>query len=108
MTFFSEDLIWWISAIDIPALAGLFYLIWRTRQENQKAQAELHSVLENRYAQLRESLSSYKLEVAKTYASHSEVKDLEARLIEHLLRIEAKLDNTALKTERLYHEPKNR
>lgn len=58
-------------------------------------------MVESRNAQLREALSAFKLEVAKSYASVSDLRDLETRLVSHLLRIEAKLDTTALKTEGL-------
>ena len=27
------DLIWWITAVEIPAVAGLFWLNWRMRGE---------------------------------------------------------------------------
>ena len=27
------DLIWWITAVEIPAVAGLFWLNWRMRSE---------------------------------------------------------------------------
>ena len=79
MTNTTIDLIWWITFIDLPALAGLLWMIWR----------------------LRESLNSFKLEVAKTYASQSDMRAIEKRLTQHLLRIESKLDATALKTEGL-------
>ena len=84
--------LWWISAVEIPALAGLLWLIWRTRRESEKS----HSLARNQCAaagsDLRERLSAYKLEVAKGYASIACLKDVEARLTAHLLRIEAKLD----------------
>lgn len=41
----------------------------------------------------REDLAAYKLEVAKSYASTGYLKDVEARLMAHLVRIEAKLDD---------------
>jgi len=41
---------------------------------------------------VREALSSYKLEVAKTYVSFELLKDVETRLTDHLLRIEHKLE----------------
>lgn len=104
MSMMSQDLMWWITAIEVPVMAGLFYLIWRTRHEYDEALRYLTSLLDARHSQLRESLSAYKLEVAKTYAVSSDVKELEKRLIEHLIRIEAKLDKTALKTERMHHD----
>lgn len=96
-----NPVIWWITAIELPALAGLFWLIWRTRHENADETDHLREVVESRNAQLREALSAFKLEVAKFYASVSDMRELEARLVSHLLRIEAKLDTTALKTEGL-------
>ncbi len=75
---FFNDLNWWITAIEIPVLTALFWLIFKTRDE----------------------LSNYKLKVAEDYAETSDVKTLEHRLTSHLLRIEAKLDVTALKAER--------
>lgn len=97
----SHDLAWWITVIDMPMLGGLFWLIWRTRKENESEIDHLRDVVESRNAQLREALAAFKLEVAKSYASVSDMRDLEARLVSHLLRIEAKLDSTALKTEAL-------
>ena len=97
----SSDLIWWITAVELPVIATLFWLIWKLRSESETSHDELISALEKRTAQHREALAGYKLEVAKTYAAHSDVKELENRVISHLLRIEAKLDTTALKTEAL-------
>ena len=52
----------------------------------------------------RDALAAFKLEVAKSYASISDMRELEDRLVAHLLRIEAKLDTTAMKTEALRAE----
>lgn len=109
-TILDSGLLWWITVIDIPALSGLFWLITRTRKENESATRHLHELLEVRSSQLRETLSAFKLEVVKNYASISEMKDLETRIVSHLLRIESKLDKTALKTEALQagSTPKNK
>jgi hypothetical protein len=101
MSLVPEDMVWWITAIDLPALAGLFWLIWRTRQESEDAVDELQQRLDHRSDQMREALSAFKLEVAKTYASQTDMRELESRLVGHLLRIESKLDATALKTAAL-------
>ncbi len=98
---FSNELMWWITVVDIPVLTGLFWLIWRTRKESEEAVSDLHEKLERRASQFREGLSAFKLEVAKNYASVTDMKDLESRIVSHLLRIESKLDQTALKTESL-------
>ena len=101
MTLLSQDLIWWITIFDLPAMAGLFGLIWRTRQRCDDAIDELQFTLDRRSDQLRDALHAFKLEVAKTYASQRDLHSLESRLVEHLLRIESKLDKTALKAEAL-------
>ncbi|MBN8521746.1 MAG: hypothetical protein J0L77_07615 [Alphaproteobacteria bacterium] len=102
---FSNELMWWITVVDIPVLTGLFWLIWRTRKESEEAVDDLHEKLERRASQFREGLSAFKLEVAKNYASVTDMKDLETRIVSHLLRIESKLDQTALKTESLQFRP---
>lgn len=99
--FFESGLAWWVTVVDIPVMTGLFWMIWRTRREGEEALDRLHDILDVRTSQLREALSAFKLEVAKSYASVGDLKDLEVRIVAHLLRIEAKLDRTALKTEAL-------
>lgn len=78
-SFLSGGILWWITAIELPALAGLLALVLK----------------------LRDSFVQEKLEAMKTFASINAVRELENRLVSHLLRIEAKLDTTALKTEAL-------
>ena len=94
-----QDLVWWITAFDLPAMAGLLAFIWRTRRDNEQAIAHIRKNLDHRSDQLRDALNAFKLEVAKHYASHSDLRALETRLVSHLLRIENKLDRTALKAE---------
>ena len=101
MSLLSHDLVWWITVVDLPALAALLALILRTRNHCDAALDELHITLDHRSDQLRDALNAFKLEVAKTYASQKDLHALESRLVEHLLRIESKLDKTALKAEAL-------
>lgn len=103
----SNDLIWWISAIELPVLGGLFWLIWHTRREGEESVRRLREIVDTRHSQLREALAAFRLEAAKSYASISDMKELEARLVGHLLRIEAKLDTTAMKTEALRAKKEN-
>lgn len=84
MPFIPDQLIWWITAVDVPLITGFVITMNRMRQS-----------LETQLSRLRDHFSAYKLEVAQNYASINHVKDLEARVIAHLLRIETKLDNTA-------------
>lgn len=99
--FLGQGLSWWITVIDLPVLSALFWMIWHTRKESEAAVRKLTETLDVRTSQLREALLAFKLEVAKTYAATCELKDLEVRIVNHLLRIESKLDQTALKTEAL-------
>ncbi len=101
MSFMSQELAWWITVVDLPAMAGLFALTWRTRRDAEHAVRHLRDVVDTRNSQLRDALAAFKLEVAKSYASISDMRELEDRLVGHLLRIEAKLDKTAMKTEAL-------
>lgn len=89
------DLIWWITVVEIPALSGLWWLVWRNRRDQEEAIAHHRHFVDTSMTQAREALSAYKLEVAKTYASIAYLKDVERRLTNHLLRIESKLDHAA-------------
>jgi hypothetical protein len=79
-TVFNNGLMWWVSVIEIPALAGLMIL----------------------FLKLRDTVTADKLEAWRSFANIGDVRDLEKRLVSHLLRIEAKLDVTALKAEGLF------
>lgn len=46
---------------------------------------------------LREALTAHRVEVAREYATNGYIQDVEKRLTEHLVRIEAKLDVRAAK-----------
>jgi hypothetical protein len=88
MTGLSLDPLWWISVVELPALAGLFVMQQRLRRDVEALGLDT-----------REALSDFKLEVARTYASLDQMKDVEVRLTEHLLRIEAKLDQAAVRRD---------
>lgn len=92
----SLDLVWWITAVELPVVAALFFLIWRQRQELMQTADDLRSHHGQREEALRGELSAFKLEVAKSYASTQALKDVEVRLTAHLVRIEQKLDGVPL------------
>lgn len=83
------DSLWWVTAVEIPVLAGLFLLFWRQRQEQAAA-----------IDALKAELAAFKLEVAKSYASTQALKDVEVRLTAHLVRIERKLDGVTAERAR--------
>jgi len=91
-TSWTIDLMWWITAFELPVMASLFWMIWRNRQEQDNDISDLRGHLDKGISTNRENLSAYKLEVAKNYASISYMKDVERRLTGHLVRIENKLD----------------
>ncbi|EKV27067.1 hypothetical protein C882_1996 [Caenispirillum salinarum AK4] len=86
------DIMWWISAVELPALGGLFWLVWRNRRDADAATEDNRRCFERGIAQVREGLAAYKLEVAQSYASLGHLRDTEKRLTTHLERIEKKLD----------------
>jgi len=87
----SPELVWWISVVELPTLAALFWLVWRNRRDQDKAVEELRRRAEAIATESRESLAAYKLEVAKSYVSIPYLRDVERRLTGHLLRIDSKV-----------------
>lgn len=81
---------WWIAVIEVPVLSALFWMIWNTRKEFDTGLMKMQTLL-----------AEHRLEVARTYAESRDLRIIENRLTAHLLRIEAKLDVTAMKAERL-------
>ncbi len=101
MNFLPENVVWWITVVDIPALGAMLGMMWKWRTDTQKDTRHVERILDVRCDQLRDALAAFKLEVAKSYASQGDLRSLELRLVEHLVRIEGKLDKTALKTAEL-------
>ena len=85
-------ILWWIVAVDIPLVTLFLISLNRLRRE-----------MSDTFGHLQNGIADYKLEVARSYASINQLKDVEGRLIAHLLRIESKLDSTALKAHTLYN-----
>ncbi len=82
----------WITAFELPALAGLFWLAWRVRRDGETALQRLSLRLDRELERVRAGLAQHKLDVATGYASLAALESVEERLTAHLLRIEAKLD----------------
>jgi hypothetical protein len=88
---FAIDLMWWLSAVELPILGGLFWLIQQQRERHDQAIQQIQAEQRAAIGATRAALSDFKLDVAQRYASIAYLKDVETRLTEHLLRIEAKL-----------------
>ena len=88
------DLIWWITVVELPALGGLFWLAWRNRRDADAEFDDVRRRTDAAFAALREGLAAYKLEVATSYVSIPYLREVEARLTDHLVRIETKLDRS--------------
>jgi hypothetical protein len=86
------DALWWVTVVELPALSALFWLIWRARLDAEAAVERVRRAAEAGLSDMRDGLAAYKLEVAKTYVSVGYLKDVERRLTDHLLRIDAKLE----------------
>ncbi len=80
---------WWIGVIELPTLSALFWMIWTSRKEFERGLQDV-----------RAELTLHMIDVARSYAQTKDLRLLENRLTAHLLRIEAKLDVTALKAEK--------
>lgn len=90
----SEDInyVWWITVVELPVIGSLFWLLWRNRRDGAADLTKAIGDFSQQTTQMREALSAYKLEVAKSYASIAYIQDVEKRLVAHLERIEKKLD----------------
>lgn len=86
------DILWWISVIELPALASLFLFMWRNNKETEDELENIRIQIEKESSKSRDRLASFKLDVAKDYTSITYMKDVEKRITSHLIRIEEKLE----------------
>ncbi|MCO6419100.1 hypothetical protein JYK14_23490 [Siccirubricoccus sp. KC 17139] len=83
---------WWITAVEAPIVAALFYMILGLRRDmheriDRSDQRETEAV-----TRTRDDLAEFKLEVARNYVPLSLIRDVDRRLSQHLLRIEEKIE----------------
>lgn len=76
----------WVTMIEVPLLAALFRIIFKQKKDCEIA-----------IGFCKDALADFKLHVARNYVSINQLKDVETRLTDHLLRIEKKLDNVGRK-----------
>ena len=83
---------WWISVIEIPIAAALFWMINGLRQDLQNRIERSDHRESEAMGRARDELAEFKLEVARTYVPLSLIRDVDRRLSQHLLRIEEKIE----------------
>jgi hypothetical protein len=91
--------VWWITVIEIPAFGCLFWMMQQGRREAEAALLKVYREIQANLNTVLENLAQSKLEVARLYATIADLKDVEKRLTDHLLRLEARL-TYAFQTER--------
>ena len=86
--------VWWITAVEVPALGCLFWLTHHGRREAERALLRVYREIQTNLNMVLENLAQSKLDAARFYATVADLKDVEKRLTEHLLRLEARLTYT--------------
>ncbi len=82
---------WWITAIEVPAFGCLFWMMQQGRREAERSLLKVYREIQANLNVVLENLAQSKLEVARLYATLADLKDVEKRLTDHLLRLEARL-----------------
>ena len=83
---------WWISAVEAPIVAALFYMLHGLRRDMQE-RIDRSDQRENEVVgRARDDLAEFKLEVARSYVPLSLIRDVDRRLSQQLLRIEEKIE----------------
>jgi hypothetical protein len=82
---------WWTTAIEIPVLGCMFWLIHHGRREAERALLRIYREIQGNLNMVLDNLAQSKLEIARFYATVTDLKDVEQRLTDHLLRLETRL-----------------
>jgi hypothetical protein len=90
---------WWVTAVEAPIIAALFWLVLGMRREMDARIDGKDLRQSDGLSRTREDLSEFKLEVARTYVPLSLIRDVDRRIGEQLLRIEEKLEDMRRDTE---------
>ncbi|MGH6942799.1 MAG: hypothetical protein ACREH6_01075 [Geminicoccaceae bacterium] len=83
--------VWWITAVEVPVLGCLFWLIHQGRREAEHTLLKLYREIQSNLNMVLENLALSKLEGARLYATIADLKDVEKRLTDHLLRLESRV-----------------
>jgi hypothetical protein len=83
---------WWISAVEAPIVAALFWMLHGLRKDLHDRIDRTTERESDQVRRTRDELADFKLEVARSYVPLSLIRDVDRRLSQHLLRIEEKLE----------------
>jgi hypothetical protein len=95
----SINWVWWITAVEVPVLGCLFWMVHHGRRESERALLRIYREIQSNLNSVLQNLAHSKVEVARLYATVGDLKDVEKRLTDHLLRLEERL-TFALRTDR--------
>lgn len=95
----SINWVWWITAVEVPVLGCLFWMVHHGRRESERALLRIYREIQSNLNCVLQNLAHSKVEVARLYATVGDLKDVEKRLTDHLLRLEERL-TFALRTDR--------
>ena len=70
----------------------LFWLIQHGRRESERALLRVYREIQGNLSLVLDNLAQSKLEVARLYATIADLKDVEKRLTDHLVRVETRLN----------------
>lgn len=83
---------WWITVVELPVIAGLFWMINGLRHDVQDRIERGEARDTDALSRTRDDLAEFRIEVARTYVPLSLIREVDQRLSGHLLRIEQKLE----------------
>lgn len=83
--------VWWITAVEVPALGCLFWLVLHGRRESERNLLRVYSDIQGNLNTVLENLAESKLEAARLYATVAHLKEVEQRLTDHLLRLDERI-----------------
>lgn len=89
---FDLDLTTWLTAIMLPVLGALFWMIQGVKRDLQQRLDELATNRLESLLSVRDDLTTHKLDVARGYAPLHAIRDIDRRLSMQLVRIEEKLE----------------
>jgi len=83
--------VWWITVVEIPLLGALFWLVHHGRREADRALMKMYGQVQSNFSTVLQNVAQSRVEVARHYATGSDLKDVEKRLTDHLLRLENRI-----------------